>query len=164
MKIRLFGIVNDSIVDGLGLRTAIFTQGCVHNCEGCHNPESHNVNGGKLYDVEDVIDLINENPLCDGITFTGGDPFLQAEECAYIAEKVNLNVWTYTGYTWEEIIQNEKFMKLLKVTDVLVDGKFELNKRSLELTFKGSSNQRIIDVKRSLELGKVMLFDNVQNR
>ena len=164
MKIRLFGIVNDSIVDGLGLRTAIFTQGCVHNCEGCHNPESHNVNGGKLYDVEDVIDLINENPLCDGITFTGGDPFLQAEECAYIAEKVNLNVWTYTGYTWEEIIQNEKFMKFLKVTDVLVDGKFELDKRSLELTFKGSSNQRIIDVKRSLELGRVILFDNVQNR
>ncbi len=164
MDIRIFGVEGDSIVDGPGLRTAIFTQGCIHNCPGCHNPESHDPNGGKVYDTDKIIKFAAENPLCDGVTLTGGDPFYQPVPSAVIAEgvkKLGLNVWTYTGYTWEQILQsgNEDFMRLLRATDVLVDGRFELDKRSLELKFKGSSNQRTIDVKASLEKGEVVLWE-----
>ena len=103
MDIRIFGIEGDSIVDGPGIRMSVFTQGCIHNCKGCHNPESHDPNGGKLYDTDKIIKLASENPLYDGVTLTGGDPFYQPEACAEIAEgvkKLGLNVWTFTGYTW----------------------------------------------------------------
>ncbi len=164
MDIRIFGVEGDSIVDGPGMRTAVFTQGCIHNCPGCHNPESHDPNGGKVYDTEKIINFAAENPLCDGLTLTGGDPFYQPVPCAVIAEevkKLGMNVWTYTGYTWEQIMEsgNEDFMRLLRATDVLVDGRFELDKRSLELKFKGSSNQRTIDVKASLDKGEVVLWE-----
>ncbi len=163
MKIRLSQVLGDSIVDGLGLRMVIFTQGCVHNCEGCHNPETHSLTGGKEVSVDKLLNAIFDNKLIDGVTFSGGEPFLQAESCAYIASKVKekgLNIWTYTGYTFEEILssENEDFIKFLKNTDVLVDGKFVLKERSLELNFRGSKNQRIIDVKQSLEKGKIILF------
>ena len=152
MDIRVFGIEGDSIVDGPGIRLAVFTQGCIHNCEGCHNPESHDPNGGKLIDTDRIIKFASENPLYDGVTLTGGDPFYQPVPCAVIAEgvkKLGLNVWTFTGYTWEQIMNsgNEDFMRLLKTSDVLVDGRFEKDKRSLELKFNGSTNQRTIDVK-----------------
>lgn len=164
MDIRVFGIEGDSIVDGPGIRLAIFTQGCIHNCEGCHNPESHDPNGGKLIDTDRIIKFASENPLYDGVTLTGGDPFYQPVPCAVIAEgvkKLGLNVWTFTGYTWEQIMNsgNEDFMRLLKASDVLVDGRFEKDKRSLELKFKGSTNQRTIDVKASLEKGEVVLWE-----
>ena len=164
MDIRIYGVEGDSIVDGPGIRLAVFTQGCIHNCKGCHNPESHDPNGGRIVDTEKIIKAAGENPLYDGVTLSGGDPFYQPIPCAEIAEgvkKFNLNVWTYTGYTWEEIIEsgNEDYMRLLKATDILVDGKFELDKRSLELRFKGSSNQRTIDVKASLEKGEVVLWE-----
>lgn len=164
MDIRVFGIEGDSIVDGPGIRLAVFTQGCIHNCEGCHNPESHDPNGGKLIDTDRIIKFASENPLYDGVTLTGGDPFYQPVPCAVIAEgvkKLGLNVWTFTGYTWEQIMNsgNEDFMRLLKASDVLVDGKFEKDKRSLELKFKGSTNQRTIDVKASLEKGEVVLWE-----
>ena len=164
MDIRIYGVEGDSIVDGPGIRLAVFTQGCIHNCYGCHNPESHDPNGGRVVDTERIIKAAGENPLYDGVTLSGGDPFYQPIPCAEIAEgvkKFNLNVWTYTGYTWEEIIEsgNEDYMRLLKATDILVDGKFELDKRSLELRFKGSSNQRTIDVKASLEKGEVVLWE-----
>lgn len=164
MDIRIFGIEGDSIVDGPGIRMSVFTQGCIHNCKGCHNPESHDPNGGKIYDTDKIIKLAVENPLYDGVTLTGGDPFYQPEACAEIAEgvkKLGLNVWTFTGYTWEEIVEsgNEDYMRLLRATDVLVDGKFEIDKRSLELKFKGSSNQRTIDVPKSLEQGKIVLWE-----
>lgn len=164
MDIRVFGIEGDSIVDGPGIRLAVFTQGCIHNCEGCHNPESHDPNGGKLIDTDRIIKFASENPLYDGVTLTGGDPFYQPVPCAVIAEgvkKLGLNVWTFTGYTWEQIMNsgNEDFMRLLKASDVLVDGRFEKDKRSLELKFKGSTNQRTIDVKASLEKGEVVLWD-----
>ena len=164
MDIRVFGIEGDSIVDGPGIRLAVFTQGCIHNCEGCHNPESHDPNGGKLIDTDRIIKFASENPLYDGVTLTGGDPFYQPVPCAVIAEgvkKLGLNVWTFTGYTWEQIMNsgNEAFMRLLKASDVLVDGRFEKDKRSLELKFKGSTNQRTIDVKASLEKGEVVLWE-----
>lgn len=164
MDIRIFGIQGDSIVDGPGIRMAVFTQGCIHNCEGCHNPESHDPNGGKVMTTDRIIELAAENPLYDGVTLTGGDPFYQAEACAVIAEgvkKLGLNVWTFTGYTYEQIINNgrEDFMRLLKSSDVLVDGRFELDKRSLELRFKGSSNQRTIDVQASLAKGEPVLWE-----
>lgn len=164
MDIRVFGIEGDSIVDGPGIRLAVFTQGCIHNCEGCHNPESHDPNGGKLIDTDRIIKFASENPLYDGVTLTGGDPFYQPVPCAVIAEgvkKLGLNVWTFTGYTWEQIMNsgNEDFMRLLKTSDVLVDGRFEKDKRSLELKFKGSTNQRTIDVKASLEKGEVVLWE-----
>ena len=164
MDIRIFGLEGDSIVDGPGIRLAVFTQGCIHHCEGCHNPESHDPNGGKIYDTDKIIKYASENPLYDGVTLTGGDPFYQPVPCAVIAEgvkKLGLNVWTFTGYTWEQIMEsgNEDFMRLLKATDVLVDGRFELDKRSLELKFKGSSNQRTIDVQESLKKGEVVLWE-----
>ena len=164
MDIRIFGLEGDSIVDGPGIRLAVFTQGCIHHCEGCHNPESHDPNGGKIYDTDKIIKYASENPLYDGVTLTGGDPFYQPVPCAGIAEgveKLGLNVWTFTGYTWEQIMEsgNEDFMRLLKATDVLVDGRFELDKRSLELKFKGSSNQRTIDVQESLKKGEVVLWE-----
>ena len=164
MDIRIFGIEGDSIVDGPGIRMSVFTQGCIHNCKGCHNPESHDQNGGKLYDPDKIIKHDSENPLYHGVTLTGGDPFYQPEACAEIAEgvkKLGLNVWTFTGYTWEQLTdsKNEDFMRLLRATDVLVDGKFEMDKKSLELRFKGSSNQRTIDVPASLEQGKIVLWE-----
>ena len=164
MDIRIFGIEGDSIVDCPGIRLAVFTQGCIHNCKGCHNPESHDPNGGRVYDTEKIIQLAAANPLYDGVTLTGGDPFYQPVPCAEIAEgvkKLGLNVWTFTGYTWEQILdsKNEDFIRLLRATDVLIDGRFELDKRSLELNFKGSTNQRTIDVKKSFEKGEIVLWE-----
>lgn len=152
-QIRIAGIEDESIVDGPGIRMVVFTQGCNHNCEGCHNPESHSFYGGKLIDIEEILNMIKENPLLDGITLSGGEPFEQALECSILAKKVKklgLNVITYTGYTFEEILGNENFKELLLQTDTLIDGKFDIKQKSLMLKFRGSKNQRIIDVKRFL--------------
>jgi len=152
-KIRIAGIVEESIVDGPGIRLVVFTQGCNHNCDGCHNPESHSFSGGKLIEIEDILDMIKENPLLDGITFSGGEPFEQAFECSILAKKVKdlgLNVIVYTGYTFEQILKNDQFKELLLQTDTLIDGKFDIEQKSLMLKFRGSKNQRIIDVKRFL--------------
>lgn len=164
MRISLSGITGDSIVDGPGLRLTIFTQGCLHNCPGCHNPQTHDPSGGSWADTEDILAAAAENPLLDGITLSGGDPFLQPVPCLALAEgahKIGLNVWTYTGYTWEALLEENDADKLalLKETDVLVDGPFLLAERSLELQFCGSRNQRLIDVKKSLAEGKVVLWE-----
>ena len=164
MKISLSGITGDSIVDGPGIRLTIFTQGCPHNCPGCHNPQTHDPNGGSWGDTDDIIAAMAENPLLDGITLSGGDPFMQPAECAELAKgahRCGLNVWTYTGYTWEALWKENDPAKsaLLKETDVLIDGPFMLAERSLELKFKGSRNQRTIDVKKSLETGEVVLWE-----
>lgn len=163
MEIRIAGTVNDSIVDGPGLRFTIFTQGCKHNCPGCHNPETHDFAGGHTEDTDELVKKFLKNPLLSGITLSGGDPMEQPEACAYLAEKAHekhLNVWTYTGYTWEALMNenDEKRMRLLNATDVLVDGPFILAQRSLELKFCGSKNQRLIDVKKSLNAGTVVLW------
>lgn len=164
MRISLSGVTGDSIVDGPGLRLTIFTQGCLHNCPGCHNPQTHDPNGGSWADTEDILAAAAENPLLDGITLSGGDPFLQPVPCLALAEgahKIGLNVWTYTGYTWEALWEENAPEKiaLLKETDVLVDGPFLLAERSLELRFCGSRNQRLIDVKKSLAADKVVLWE-----
>ena len=164
MEIRLFGYSPESIVDGKGFRFAVFVQGCTLNCPGCHNPGSHDVSGGYLKDTEDLIKEISENPLLDGVTFSGGEPFLQPEPLSDMARKVKalgLNVWVYTGSRFEDILNegDAKKLELLHLTDVLVDGPFLQEERSLELKFKGSKNQRTIDVKKSLESGNVILFD-----
>ena len=164
MRISLSGVTGDSIVDGPGLRLTIFTQGCLHHCPGCHNPQTHDPEGGSWADTEDILAAAAENPLLDGITLSGGDPFMQPVPCLALAEgahKIGLNVWTYTGYTWEALLEENDAEKLalLKETDVLVDGPFLLAERSLELRFCGSRNQRLIDVKKSLAEGKVVLWE-----
>lgn len=166
MEIRLFGLANDSIVDGPGIRFAIFTQGCFHNCEGCHNPNSHDVNGGYTENCDKILEQIKENSLLDGVTFSGGEPFLQAKQLTYIAQEVKelgLNTMAYTGYTFEELMAgaNEEngWKELLEELDLLVDGRFVLSQRSIDLNFKGSANQRILDVKASLEQNKAVLSE-----
>ncbi len=152
-KIRIAGIEEESIVDGPGIRFVVFTQGCNHNCLGCHNPETHSFDGGELVDIESIVNRIKENPLLDGITLSGGEPFEQSVECSILAKEVRglgLNVVTYTGYTFEEILRNKKFRDLLLQTDLLIDGKFDISKKSMMLQFRGSTNQRIIEVKKYL--------------
>ncbi|MBM6828982.1 anaerobic ribonucleoside-triphosphate reductase activating protein [Anaerotignum lactatifermentans] len=163
MRIKISGVVNDSIVDGSGFRLTVFTQGCPHHCPGCHNPQTHDPEGGFWSDTEDILRVAKENPLLDGITLSGGDPFEQPLPCAELAKgahALGLNVWTYTGYTWEALLAEGGDKKtLLESTDILVDGPFLERERSLELRFKGSRNQRTIDVKKSLESGKIVLWD-----
>lgn len=153
MKIRLAGIIENSINNGEGIRKVIFAQGCKHHCKGCFNPSTHDFNGGYECDTDKIIERINNDYMIDGVTFSGGDPFEQAEAFAEIAKNINpeLNIWCYTGYTLQEIIDksNEKpeWVDLLTHIDVLVDGKFEEDKKDRNLKFKGSSNQNIIQLR-----------------
>lgn len=154
MNIRIAGLVNDSIVDGPGFRFTVFTQGCPHHCPGCHNPQTHDFAAGNDADTEEIIAKFRKNPLLDGITLSGGEPFCQAEACTEIAKAAKesgLNVWCYSGYTFEELVSGkEEWLFLLQEVDVLVDGRFELENRTLDCRFRGSRNQRLIDVPASL--------------
>lgn len=165
MNIRLAGIAYESLVNGPGLRRVFFSQGCTHNCKGCFNPDTHSFEGGKIKDADKLIMDVLDNPMLKGITFSGGDPWQQAEPFAYMAKifkKNNLNIWSYTGYTFEYILEHKNDMPgwndLLNNIDVLVDGKFEQDKQNNKLKFKGSSNQRIIDVKKSIKENKIILY------
>ena len=156
MKVRVAGIVKESVVDGPGIRFAVFAQGCKHACKSCHNPETHALDGGELIDADTLVNNILESKHISGVTFSGGDPFLQPEEFSYISEKLkaeNINIISYTGYQYEEIVKDKKMSKLLNNIDVLIDGRFNIEKKSLKLPFRGSSNQRIINIKASLEAG-----------
>lgn len=160
--IRLSGIAYESLVNGPGIRRVFFSQGCKHNCEGCFNPDTHDFNGGEERNMDELIKDVLKNPMIKGVTFSGGDPFERAEEFAYMAKRFKenkLSVWSYTGYTFEEIINNlEKrngWKDLINNIDVLVDGKFDKNKMEDGLRFRGSSNQRIIDIKKSLQENKI---------
>lgn len=147
MQIRIAGLVPESYVDGRGIRFAIFMQGCLRNCPGCHNPATHALDGGRLMDTEDIIYQFIRNPLLDGITLTGGEPFLQidaANELAKAAKSLGLNVWCYTGYALEDL--PPEAAALLDNIDVLVDGAFIESQRDLDLEFRGSRNQRIINL------------------
>jgi len=161
VKIRLAGDLQpDSIVDGPGIRTVIWTQGCSHNCPGCHNPLTHDFNGGFLVDIEDVKKELTKLEGQDGITLSGGDPLFQKDACIEIckfAKDKGMNIWCFTGFLFEDLIKDEKALELLSHIDVLVDGKFILAEKSLNLYYKGSRNQRIIDVKKSLKKKKVVL-------
>ena len=166
MKLRIASpVICDSIVDGPGLRMVVWTQGCKHNCKGCHNPQTHSLNGGYEVDTKEIIDQMASLKLQQGITLSGGEPFLQPAPLAEIAKeahKINLDVWSYTGFTFEQLIDKNnplyfENMELFKYVDVLVDGRFEIDKRDISLLFRGSSNQRIIDVKKSLKYKTAVL-------
>lgn len=166
MKIRLAAdITTDSIVDGEGIRSVIWTQGCLHHCKGCHNPETWDFNDGYLVDVEDVIEEIKNIELQDGITLSGGDPLYQIEPCLEIAkfcQNNNLNVWCYTGFTVEELLKRAKkepkLKELLENIDVLVDSPFMLELKSYDVPFRGSKNQRLIDSKKTIKENKVCIY------
>lgn len=156
-------IQQDSIVDGEGIRSVIWFQGCSHNCPGCHNPETHDFNAGEIVSLEEMKAQIDELEFQAGVTFSGGDPMMQVEALTELASYVHekgMNVWVYTGFTFEELMmlaeKNDNYRKALEEIDVLVDGKFVLELRSFEAQFRGSSNQRILDVKKSLEKGKAV--------
>lgn len=162
MELRVAGIIKESVVDGPGFRYVIFAQGCNHGCKGCHNPETHKLEGGYAVDTESIIADIKNSKYIDGVTFSGGEPFLQAETFIKIAQELKtagVNIVCYTGYTFEQLLesQNESFIKLLKYTDILIDGPYIEELRDLGLTFRGSANQRIIDVKSSLKENKVVV-------
>lgn len=167
MKIRLAAPLQyDSVVDGEGIRTVIWTQGCSHNCKGCHNPETHDFNGGALIDIEDIKKELMSLKFQDGITLSGGDPFMQPEACleiAKFAKMIGLNVWTYTGFTFDQlkILGRTKpvIIELLKNIDVLIDGKFVLEEKTYEAPYRGSKNQKIIDVQQSLIKNEIVIVD-----
>ncbi len=160
---------SDSIVDGPGLRTVIWTQGCSHHCKGCQNPQTWDFNGGGLVKVDDVLEAIDELECQTGITFSGGDPMYQVEACNRIAEYCKdkgYNIWVYTGFTYEEVLKlaekNPTYIDFLSKIDVLVDGRFILEERDLSLLFRGSRNQRLIDMPKTLESGKVVLLNEYE--
>lgn len=159
MQIRLAAPIQiDSVVDGEGIRAVIWTQGCPHNCLGCHNPGTHDFKGGYLEDIETLKKEIDSLEGQDGITFSGGDPLMQIDACLELAKhskKIGLNVWCYTGFTFEQLLimskTNNALVELLNNIDVLVDGKFDLAKKSFEAPFRGSTNQRVLDCKESIK-------------
>lgn len=163
--LRIAGIVDESIVDGPGFRLTVFAQGCRHRCEGCHNPETHDFEGGTIMTVSDILTKLMENPLLDGVTLSGGDPFEQAEAFAELAKEIRFrgyHVMTYSGYTFEAIQQMAKvrpaFEELLNATHILVDGPFKQQERCHDLLFRGSRNQRLIDVDATRANGRVCLY------
>lgn len=166
MKLRVCGFTKESVVDGPGIRAVVFAQGCPHLCPGCHNPETWDCEGGYDLEIEDLLYQISANPLLKGITLTGGEPFAQAEAFSELTARVKdmgLDVVTYSGYTYEELIEqgqiNKSLKKLLENTDILIDGPYVEALKDLSLAFRGSRNQRIIDVKESLQSGRVVQLE-----
>ena len=158
--LNLSGIVSDSIVDGPGIRVTVFSQGCPHHCTGCHNPETWAFGCGTDVEEKQIVESVRENPLCRGVTFSGGEPFAQAEGFARLANMLKgygYEVASYTGYTFEALLQGDEHQrKLLQSIDVLIDGPFVQAEKSLELNFRGSRNQRILDVPASLAAGEAI--------
>lgn len=159
--LNLAGITGDSIVDGPGIRTTVFCQGCPHHCPGCHNPETWAFGCGNDMEEETVLEIIQSNPLCHGVTFSGGEPFSQAAAFAKLGrllKEQGYEVASYSGYTFEELLAGTADQReLLETLDILIDGPFLLEQRSLELNFRGSRNQRVIQVPESLNAGKAVL-------
>lgn len=164
--IRLAGVVRESIVDGPGIRFVVFCQGCPHHCENCHNKETHNFMGGFECEISKIINAIDENPLLTGVTFSGGEPICQPEgflELAKAVKERNLNIITYSGYTYEQILhmseKNSSIKELLSYIDILIDGQYDEAQRDLTLMFRGSRNQRVIDVRETLKKGEIVISD-----
>lgn len=164
--LKLAGIAGDSIVDGPGIRTTFFAQGCPHHCKGCHNPETWSFEGGTPMEISALLEIVKSNPLCRGVTFSGGEPFAQAEEFASLARMLKAcgyEVASYTGYTFEELLNGTSGQReLLEVLDILIDGPFVLEERSLELNFRGSRNQRILNVPQSLKAGVAVAEESLR--
>ena len=161
------GIKKFDIENGLGVGITLFTQGCTHNCEGCHNVHTHDFSKGMEFSIETldmICDFLKVNPNVKRLTLSGGDPLQQVLLCDMVLTKVKelfpyLKIWIYTGYTYEYLISNNKFTKVLQYCDVLVDGKFEISKRKPNLYFKGSENQRVINVKDSINENRIILLE-----
>lgn len=162
-EIRVADMIRESIVDGPGIRYVVFAQGCRHHCPDCFNPETHDFEGGRLESVDKMAAEIAKNPLCRGLTCSGGDPMEQPEAFRALAKRVHemgKDVWAYTGYTWEELLEmGEAVRGFLEEVDVLVDGRFETALRNIDLNYRGSENQRLIDVKKSLMAREVVLWE-----
>ena len=163
VRLAIKDIQLDSIVDGEGIRSVIWFQGCSHNCPGCHNPETHDFNQGYEVSIEELKDRISKLEYQSGVTFSGGDPMMQIEaleELTACVHENGMNVWCYTGYTYEELMElakkNEHYLNALRNIDVLVDGRFIIDLKSFDVQFRGSTNQRIIDVRESLKKGEVV--------
>lgn len=154
-------ITYSSSVDGTGFRDVLFVNYCPHHCEGCHNPETWDKANGKDVSIDYCYEKLTESSITN-VTFSGGEPFEQAEALAKLAERLlaaGKDIWVYSGYTFEQIIADEKKLKLLKLCSVLVDGRFVLAQKGINMRFKGSSNQRILDIKKSLEQMKPIPAD-----
>lgn len=160
MQIKLASdLMYDSIVDGLGLRIVIWTQGCSHGCYKCHNPQTHDSTKGKYYDIDELVEKIVKYPLKSGVTLSGGDPFFQKEETLYLVKKLKenkINIWAYTGFIYEDLIKDSVWLETLKYIDVLVDGPFVYSEYDPLLKFRGSRNQRVIDIQKSLKENTVL--------
>lgn len=161
MALRVLDIARGTSVDGPGLRDSIYFAGCRHACEGCHNPQSWDMNGGKEMSDDEVMAILREDDF--DVTFSGGDPMYRAAEVARLARRIKAElgktIWCYTGFVFENIVMKADFRCLLETIDVLVDGPFVLAGRDISLRFRGSGNQRIIDVKQSLLTGKTVLME-----
>ena len=158
--VRVAGRIAESIVDGPGLRYVLFTQGCPHRCPGCHNPDTHDFGGGTPVVLRDILADIRRNPLLRGVTFSGGEPFCQSEALIPLAaalKSLGYHLMAYTGYVWEDLARDSAAARLLPFLDMLVDCPFVATRRSLELRFRGSSNQRILDVPAGLRAGRPVL-------
>jgi anaerobic ribonucleoside-triphosphate reductase activating protein len=162
MKARIAGVVNESIVDGPGIRITIFFQGCPHACRGCHNPQTWDFGNGRELSVSALIQSLKVTPLISGVTFSGGEPFSQAEAAAGIGaslKALGLNLWVYTGFLWEQLLLDFKkpgYAELLNLADVVVDGPFQQEYKRSDLPFRGSANQRLIRAKASLTSNRVL--------
>lgn len=161
------GINFESVVDGEGVRVVVFVSGCLHNCKGCHNPASHSFTAGQPFTQElqaEIIAYIQKTPFISGLTLSGGDPMYSAKEITPFIERLrkdvkDISVWIYSGFRFEEILENSEMFDLLKLCDVLVDGEFVLEQRDITLSYKGSRNQRIIDIPKSLSDQKISIFE-----
>lgn len=160
MQLQIAGIIDDSVVDGPGVRYTIFTQGCSHNCPGCHNPETHDYNGGTSVKIDDLMADIVRSKYIKGVTLSGGEPFDQPEALTELVARLKnkgYEVLLFSGYTFEEIVQDSIKLQALSYADILIEGRFDIKKRTQTLRFRGSSNQRIIDVRQSLAKGQIHL-------
>jgi anaerobic ribonucleoside-triphosphate reductase activating protein len=159
MTIRILNILHDTTVDGPGFRTSIYCAGCRHHCPGCHNPESWDFSAGYEVETDLLMQEIMADPFAD-VTFTGGDPFFQAEGFAELARRIKTEttktIWCYTGFLYEHLLEQPRYRTLLEQLDVLVDGPFIMAQRNEDLLFRGSANQRLIDVQASLKAGTVV--------
>lgn len=166
---RIAGIEKNSIVDGPGIRIAVFVQGCSRKCEGCHNPATWDYTGGEYRKPAEMIKLMTANPLVDGLTLTGGEPFDQPVECLELAEAAfdaGLSIWIYTGHKFEELFVPDSMSprwELLSMADVLVDGPFAQEKRTFDMKWCGSSNQRVIDVQKSISQNRPVLYEEKED-
>ena len=165
-SLRIAGIMRESIVDGPGIRFAVFCQGCPHDCPGCHNPETHDPAGGNEVKIDRILQEFDKNPLLSGMTFSGGEPMCQPDGFAELGRAVKArgkNITIYTGYTLEQLLKMAENTlavgELLEMCDILIDGPFIMDKRDLNLQFRGSSNQRVIDMNRTREEKKIVLWE-----